>query len=74
MSSDQVSDEVLRWYHHSDSLERLALETGIPAETIRLRVRAAACCFLSLGTDRCFPVHLDRLRPMTVDWDLLWFD
>jgi hypothetical protein len=74
LSSDQIPTQLLRRYHLGASVEELAAETGIPQDRIRVRLRAAAMCFLSLGADRNFPVQLHKLAPFDLDWELLWFD
>jgi hypothetical protein len=66
--------ELLRQYHRGVSVDELAAVTGIPRERIAIRLRAAALCFLSLGTDRNFAFRPAGLKPFSIDWDLIWFD
>lgn len=66
--------ELFRRYHLGVSVEELASETGLPKDRIRIRLRAAALCLFSLGTDRSFPLRLDHLESFEIDWDLLSFD
>ncbi len=66
--------DLLRRYHRGATVEQLSEQTGVSCHRIKTRLRAAAFCFLSLGTDRNFPVRLETLEQFEIDWDLLWFD
>jgi hypothetical protein len=66
--------ELFRQYHLGATVEELALQTGLPQDRIRVRLRAAALCFLSLGADRSFPLRFDNLEPFEIDWELFSFD
>lgn len=65
---------LLRRHLGGMSLEELAAETGIPADRIDVRLRAAVLYVLSRGLDSYLPVPVHRLRPFRVDWELVWFE
>ena len=66
--------DLFRRYHLGATVEELAWQTGMPRERIRMRLRAAALCFLSLGADRSFPFRWEQLAAFEIDWELFCFD
>ncbi len=75
MRSESFSFDLLRGLQQGASIDQLAADTGVSADRIEMRIRAA---ILSLAMrqeeEPHLPAALQGLEPFVVDWQSLWFD